>query len=84
MFAALIENMLPPGVTVEMLTNQAGQIAEKMVKTADAVDRIESLLIELNRKLDAGQGATLQHNMKDCNDDTEQTAGTPGSDPGIA
>lgn len=80
----ILKNMLPEGVTVEKLTEQAGQIAQQMIKTAHTVERVEQLLIALNAKVDAYQAqqpqdATVTPNVKESNNDNGNVLSLPGN-----
>lgn len=74
MFGNILESMLPPGVTMEMLSSKAQEIAAQMVKTAQTVELNNAMLREVIKRLDAGQGATLTATLKESNHDNEQPA----------
>lgn len=70
----MLESMLPPGVTMKNITDQAQQIAVKMIETAQTVQRVEKLmlannelLLAINAKLDQQQAATLLLPLKESN-----------------
>ena len=79
MMAKMLLDQLLPGVNMEDVQQKAIQIAQRMVETADRLERVERMLIELIQSLDAGQGATLLPILNEGNHDDRQHPTAPGN-----
>lgn len=73
----LIKSFLPPGVSVEQLTQTAQEIAAKVVAAAQRIEQTHQLLTEQNAMLRQIIAASQQQSFNNPQDTPHDTLSTP-------